>query len=169
MNTPENLGTEAAERVRTLLLRRLDSAGFRTNRPDAYFDVSVNPAQRSPDGWQVRVRTWKHWSDARVEFDANDGARLLIGIDRLCEPASQRRLTQDEAMHLAAKLVTIPSDARLLSFRHEPYAPHHIVARLEWEHWHHDLRVDGDYLWMQIHPETGTLVASGCKWRRVNL
>jgi hypothetical protein len=120
-----------------------------------------------PAGWQFGCG---HGGigDARVHLDAESGEVMHRCVDRLAEPPTDARLSQEEALRAAAGAMEIPRDARLSGFGHEPFADGgYQVARLEWEHYIKDVRVDGDYLWMQIHPITRRLVAYGLKWRKL--
>jgi hypothetical protein len=140
---PQGLEDAALERARTLLTGRLKRGGISTTRPEWFFEVENDGApQHYPAGWQVRVRTWRHWSDARVHLESEKAVTATLSI---------------------------PKDAKLRVFWHEWFAQDHKVARLEWDHYFRDVRVDGDYLWVQIHPVTKRLVAFGRKWRTVQL
>ncbi len=150
---PEDLRRRAAERVEKLLAGRLLRGGLRTSRPEWYYQVEAAEPQAYPaprpgelDGWQVQVHTWRHWSDARVHIDADTGEIMHRCVDRLAAPPTDAELEREEALRIAATVIQIPADARLKSFWHEYFADEHRVARLEWEHFHKDLRVDGDYL-----------------------
>lgn len=165
---PDNLGRLAAERVAALLAGRLQRARIKTSRPDWYFQTQAQEPQAYAEGWQVRVRTWRHWSDARVHLDADSGAVMHRCVDRLAGPPTEKEMSEPEALSVAAQVITIPPGARLASLRHEYFADGHKVVRLEWQHYHHGLRVDGDYLWIMVHPATHKLVAFGRKWRTVS-
>lgn len=174
MNAPEHIADKATERARTLLKGRLERGGIDATHPEWYFQVEaalpqayLPPAPGHAAGWQVRVHTWRHWSDARVHLDADTGEVMYRCVDRLASPPTDAELDEDEAVRVASGLVTIPPDARLRSFWHEFLAAEHKVARIEWEHFYKDLRVDGDYLWVMLHPVTHKLVAFGKKWRKV--
>jgi hypothetical protein len=162
---PADLQKLAVERVRRLLAGRLQRGGIRTSRPEWYFQSESGKPESYAGGWQVRLRTWRHWSDARIHLDADSGEVLYRCIDRFAEPPTDAELTQNEAERIAATLIPIPPDARVRLFSHEQFADGHKVARLEWDHFHRDLRVDGDYLWVQIQPQSHRLVAFGRKWR----
>ncbi|NLX21197.1 MAG: hypothetical protein GXY55_05925 [Phycisphaerae bacterium] len=165
---PPGLPEKAEDLVVRMLKARLVRGGISTTRPEWYFQVERTDPQPQPAGWQVRVRTWRHWSDARVHLDADGGEVMHRCVDRLAEPPTDARLSQEEALRAAAGAMEIPRDARLSGFGHEPFADGgYQVARLEWEHYIKDVRVDGDYLWVQIHPITRRLVAYGLKWRKL--
>ena len=166
MTAPSQLKETAAKRVLDILAGRLERGGISTSRPDWYFQTEAGDPQEFPGGWQVRVRTWRHWSDAAVHFDADTGEVLHWSVDRLSDPPTNAKLTQEEALRIAAGIIEIPLDAELHRFEHEEFAEggRH-VARIEWKRVHKGLRVDGDYLWVMIHPETHRLVAFGRKWR----
>ena len=164
---PGDLPKLAVERVRRLLTGRLQRGNIRTSRPEWYFQAEADQSQPYSGGWQIRVRTWRHWSDARVHLDADTGDVMYRGVDRLADPPTAAELSQDEALQIAAGLITIPRDARLRLFTHEQFATDRKVAKLEWDHYVKDVRVDGDYLWAMIQPQTHRLVAFGRKWRAV--
>lgn len=168
MNPPEGLSDRARQRAEQLFEARRLRGGIRTRQPERYTQCEADAPEPIPGGWQVRVRTWRHWSHATVQFDADTGIVMYQCIDRLSDPPADAQLTQDEAVRLAGELVEIPADAEFASFRHEPFADGgRNVARLEWRHVHRGLRVDGDFLWIMIHPTTHRLVAFARKWRQI--
>lgn len=163
---PSNLTETARQRVEQLFAGRRGRARLHASTPEWYTQAEPNEPQAFPGGYQVRVRTWRHWSDAYVHLDAEDGGVLHVSVDRLSAPPTDVELTEAEALAIAARLIDIPADAELVSFRHEEFADGgHRVARLDWRHMHRGLRVDGDYLWVAIHPTTQRLVAMSRKWR----
>lgn len=164
---PQELPDQAITRVERLLAGRLERGGIRTSRPEWYFQMEAQKPEAWQGGWQVRVRTWRHWSDARVHLDAETGEVMYRSIDRLSDPPTDAELSQADAERIAQGLITIPQDAVLTRFTHEYFADRRKITRLEWEHFHKGLRVDGDYLWMMIHPTTHRLVAFGRKWRKI--
>lgn len=167
MNASEKLSKEAGERARQMLAERLKRGGISTSRPEWYFECEPQRPQQYRGGSQVRVHTWRHWSDADVHYDADTGELMHRCVDRLADPPTDAELTKEEALRLAAGLITIPPDAELHSFGHEEFAEGRKAARLDWIHVHQGMRVDGDYLWVVIHPETHRLIAFGRKWRTV--
>lgn len=166
---PGDLQKPALERVRRLLTGRLQRGNIRTSRPEWYFQAEADKPEAYSGGWQVRVRTWRHWSDARVHLDADSGEVMYRCVDRLAAPPTAAELDQDDALRIAAGLITIPRDARLRLFTHEQFADGHKVAKLDWDHYVNNVRVDGDYLWVMIQPQTHRLVAFGRKWRAAAL
>jgi len=165
MEPPEDLSKSAVGRAEQMLAGRLERNGISTSRPEWYFQCEAGEPEPFPGGWQVRVRTWRHWSDATVHFDAEGGDVLHRCVDRLSDPPAGAEMTKEDALRIAASVIDIPSDARLASFRHEEFAEGRRVARLDWQRFRGELRVDGDYLWVLIHPQTHRLVAFGRKWR----
>ncbi|MCK4341232.1 MAG: hypothetical protein KAY37_05850 [Phycisphaerae bacterium] len=168
MNPPENITERARERADHLFEGRRDRAGLSTDHPEWYTQCEAGEAQPFPGGWQVRVRTWRHWSDATVHFEADTGEVMHRCVDRLSDPPTEDEMMQEEALSVAEGLFDIPPGAELSSFRHEDFAAGgRKVARLDWIHVHQGLRVDGDYFWVMIHPDTERVVAFGHKWRKI--
>ncbi len=166
MSTPKETQQDAVERCDALLAARLKRGGISTSRPEWYFECTATDPQPLPaGGWQVRVKTRRHWSDADVHFDAETGEVLFRCIDRLCDPPTERELDEAEALEIVKRLVPLPEGATLRMFSHEYFAPQRKVTRLEWEHVHQGRRVAGDFLWVQLHPETRRVVAFAKKWR----
>lgn len=157
----------ATETVQRLLCGRLVRGGVSTSRPDWFFQCEVGAVERYRGGTQVRMRTWRHWSAAHVQFDGDTGDVLHRCIDRLADPPTTAMLTQADALAAAHAAVVVPRDARLTAFRHELFAPGRMVTRLEWEHVHEGLRVEGDCLCVLLHPETRRVVAVTKRWRTV--
>lgn len=163
----QRLGDAATEVVQRLLRARLVRGGVCTSRPDWFYQCEAGPAEACAGGTQVRVRTWRHWSEAHVQFDGDTGEVLHRRIDRLADPPATEALTQADALAAAQAAVAVPRDARLTVFRHEPFAPGRNMVRLEWEHVHEGLRVDGDCLHVLLHPQTRRVVALTKRWRPV--
>ncbi len=160
---------KALELVRKLLARRLELAGVRASNPDLLFQIEASEAEPYPGGGQVRVRTWRQWSEAHVKLDGETGELLGYSIDRWADPVTQAEMTQEQALALAGQKVKIPAEARLTSFRQFDYAPQRKMAELRWEHYYQDLRVDGDYIRIVLHPTTGNVVKLEWFWRTVQL
>ena len=153
--------------MQSLLADRLRRGGISTSRPDWFFQCAAQAPEPYPGGTQVRVRTWRHWSNARAQFDAATGELLHRRIDRLADPPTAAELSPAEALSVATATGIVPPDARLVTFRHEQFAPGRNVARLEWNHNHAGLPVAGDCLQISIHPETRRIVALTKRWRQV--
>lgn len=151
------------------LERRLKRAGISTSRPELFFSARAGEVEEYTDGYQVRVLTWKHWSDAMVTLDAASGEILADVIDRFSAPPAQTELDQEEALNIAAGFINIPAEAQLDKFDHFEFAPGHKLAKLEWVHTTQELPVAGDYLEITIHPETRQIVSHDKKWRSVRL
>lgn len=168
MSAPEGIQEKAFDKVEHLFDGRRQR-GKLYGPAEWYVDYEAQLPEPYEGGWQVRVRTWRHWSDASVHLDADTGEVAYRCVDRLADPETTVELTQQEAEKIAAGLVTLPPDAQVASFWHEEFAENRTVARLEWTHIHDGMRVDGDYFWVMIQPETHRLVAFGRKWRTVQL
>ena len=170
MSTAEELSERACKRAEGLFKGRLQRGGLGADDPEWYVQCEAGQPQECPGGSQVRVQTWRHWSDATVHADAETGEILHRCVDRLADPPTDKKMTQEEALQVADEQLTIPPGAELVSFRHEDFADGgRRVARLEWAHFRWGLRVDGDYLWVMIHPETRRVVALGRKWRKMGV
>jgi hypothetical protein len=169
MSPSDQMKSSAVNEVTNMLLRRLERGGISTSRPEFYFQCKGEEPQTYPGGSQVRVQTWRHWSDARVEINVDSGKLMSWSIVRYSDPANDREISQEEALLTAGKAVLIPADAVLQRFYHFNYAPKHKLARLEWERFYNGLRVDGDYLWVSIHPGTHRIVEFARKWRKLRL
>jgi hypothetical protein len=164
---PQQLRDAATARAQGLLRDRLRRGGVSTSRPDWFFQCAADAPEPFPGGTQVRVRTWRHWSNAQVQFDADTGEVLHRRIDRLADPPAQVELSQAEAVAVATAAGVVPPDARLTAFRHESFAPGRNVARLEWDHVHEELRVAGDCLQVVIHPQSRRIVELTRRWRKL--
>lgn len=155
--------------VRKLLARRLEAAGIRAPRPELFFQCEATEPEPYPGGTQVRVRTWRQWSEARVKLDADTGEFLGYAVDRYSDPMTRTELTQEQALQLAAGAVQLPPEAVLAGFRHSDYAPQRRLVELTWWHVHEGLRVDGDSIRVVLHPDTGRIVELERFWRTVQL
>jgi hypothetical protein len=169
MIQPEALQKISNREAMACLERRLKRAGISTSRPELFFSTCAGEVEEYTDGYQVRVQTWKHWSDAMVTLDAASGEILADVIDRFSAPPAQAELGQEEALNIAAGFMNIPAEAHLDKFDHFEFAPGHKLARLEWAHTVQELLVAGDYLEITIHPETRQIVSYDKKWRAVRL
>jgi hypothetical protein len=169
MSTPDAQEQAAVDLVRKLLHRRLERSGVLTDRPEAYVQCEAAPRQGWPGGTQVRVNVWRSWSRARVDFDADTGELLGRSIVRYSDPPSEEDMTQAEAVAAAGRAVKIPPDAELKSCYSVPLGPRRRAIRLEWRHIHRGMPVDGDCLWVLLHPETRRLIEYFRRWRQVDL
>ncbi len=169
MSDPGPVKSEALAWAQRLLVQRLESSGIHAGNPSIYFQCEAEEPQPFPGGFQVRVRTWKHWSDAIVELDGESGQVMRWTIDRYGDPRNEAALSEAEALAIAQKAIEIPPEAELESFHHYDFAPGRKVAQLAWHHLHQGLRVDGDYLWVLIHPRTRRVIEWARKWREVRL
>jgi hypothetical protein len=118
-----------------------------------------------PGGWQVRVRTWRHWSDASVDFDADTGDLVGYAIDRYADPPTNAEIDEETAVRAVREQIEIPPDAEFEGLEHFQATPEHRLARLEWRHLHAGLPVDGDFLRIVVHPRSGRIVEYERKWR----
>jgi len=73
MNKIEPKKEAAIELVAELLSRHLEVGGVYTSRPDFYFQCEAEEPREYIAGFEIRVKTWWHWSDARVTFDGDNG------------------------------------------------------------------------------------------------
>lgn len=155
--------------VQKLLARRLEAAGIRAPRPEQYFQCEAAEPEPYPGGTQVRVRTWRQWSEARVKLDAESGELLGSAVDRYSDPMTHTELTEEQALQMAGREFQLPPDAVLAGFRHCDYAPQRRLVELTWWHFHEGLRVDGDCIRVVLHPDTGRIVELERFWRTVQL
>ena len=169
MKTPDELKSAATDLVSDILSRRLRRGGIVTSHPEHFFRCVPLEPEPFPEGFQVRVNTWRQWSDATVEYDADTGELMGWTIFRHADPAHDSELTREKALEIAAKEIPIPDGAEVESFYHYDFAPRRRVARIEWRHMHQGLRVEGDYLWVLIHPQTHRIIELKRKWRAPRL
>ena len=160
---------KAVDLVTNLLRRRLERHGVFTHHTEFYFQCEAEQRRPCPGGSEVRVKTWRHWSDATADYDADSGQFLGYTISRYALPASEAEMSKDAAIAAASKAVDIPADAELVSFAHVPAGDKGKVVRLEWQHVHQGMRVNGDFLWVVVHPETGRVIEYFRKWRAVKI
>ena len=169
MIQPEVLREMSVREATACLERRLKRAGISTSRPEFFFRTRAGGVEEYNGGYQVRVQTWKHWSDAIVTLDAANGEILADVIDRFSAPPAQMELAQEDALNIVAGFMDIPADAQFEKFDHFEFAPSHKLARLEWVHTVQELPVAGDYLEITIHPESRRIVSHDKKWRSIRL
>lgn len=169
MSDPQEMTGAAVALVKTLLAQRLVRGRIATTRPDFYFACEPGEARARPGGTEVRVRTWRHWSEARVYHDAATGEEMGWTIHRHADPPTRGEMSRETALAAAAAAIDIPPDAVVESFYHFDYTPRHRAARLEWRHVHDGLRVHGDWLHVVLHPATGRVIEHFRKWRQVRL
>jgi len=165
----DQMKESAVNTVRELLSKRLKSGGISTTRPDFYFQCEAIEPRSHSEGFEVRVKTWRFWSKATVQLNADTGDLMAYSIDRYSDPSNDKEMTREEALRVAAKKIEIPADATLRSFYHFNFAPNCKLARLEWERIYQGLRVEGDYLYVSIHPKTLRIVEFARKWRVLKL
>jgi hypothetical protein len=165
----EDMKATAVDFVNQLLTRRLKGGGISTSRPETYFQCEAEEPRAFPGGSEVRVRMWHHWSDARCELDADSGQLMAYSIDRFADPPNDSEMTKEEVFQATAEAIEIPADAVLKNFYHFEFASKRKLARLEWERIYKGLRVEGDYLYVSIHPKTLHIVEYARKWRVLKL
>jgi hypothetical protein len=165
------LKESATDYVRRLFERRLKVGRVPTSRPDWYFQIEALDPQPYPGGAQVRVRTWRHWSDALAKLNADTGEAMGFVVERLADPPTRLELTLEEALAAVAESqwITLPPDAELERFHHFEYAEHRRMALLEWSRVVDGIAVKGDFLRVVIHPVTHRIVEFGVKWRNLSL
>ena len=117
----------------------------------------------------MRVKTWRHWSDAFACFDAESREPMGWSVHRFADPANQEELTREEALQAARSLIPVPEDARLTLFQHIEHSPGSNLVLMEWERVFQDHQVEGDYLRILFHPSSRCLVELRKKWRDLAL
>ena len=155
--------------VAKLFSHRLEAGGIVPDAPELYFQCQADEPQAYPGGFQVRVHTWRHWSDARVFLDSDSGEMMGFSIDRYADPPNEDEMTQEDALAAFSKTTEIPVDAVLKTFYHFDFLTKHKLARLEWKRIYQGLRVDGDTLRVTLHPKTHRIVEYFRKWRKIRL
>jgi len=166
---PPNLSERAGAYVDEMFKRRLIRSKIATKRPELYFMVEPQRVERLPVGFQVRVKTWRYWSECRATLQADTGEVMGWGIDEYAEPANEVEITEEAALVFVSGQVEVPADAELKTFHHFDFAARHRVAVLEWDHVHQNMRVDGDSMRVVLHPQTGKIIEYFLKWRAVRL
>jgi len=161
----KDLPTAATGVVEQLFARRLRRGGVFTTNPEWYFRVSAGEPTEYDGGRQVRLKTWRHWSNADVRFDEATGELIGWKLYRYADPPSQAELDAEAAQEAARERIDLPDGARLSSARPEQFAPQRRVYRLEWAHWASGVRVDGDLIRVRLHPETMAVVETQRLWR----
>ena len=164
-----DIASQARQIAGEILLGRLRRAHLPVDRPELSFRCEAGPPRPYPGGFEARVKTWRHWSDALVELNAQTGELMGIVIARHCDPPNEKEMTQEQALAAVGQAVTIPDDSKLISFGHYDYVPGRKVARLEWKHVHQGRDVDGDYLVVVVHPKTLRVIEYRCKWRAIKI
>jgi len=160
---------EAEQYVSRILERRLERAGISTAHPEWYFQCEGEQQQPFPGGFQVRVHTWRHWSDALVKLNADNGELLGYAVDRFDDAPTPNELTEEEALGAAAKTIEIPPDAELADFQHVDFPHGRKMVLLEWVHVVNGIRVEGDFLRIVLHPDTHRVIEYDRKWRAPKL
>jgi len=169
MSSSEEMKKSAIDKATELLSTRLKQGGISTSRPDFYFQCEAEEPRAYAGGFEVRVHTWRHWSDALVEFDADSGQLMKCSIRSYADPPNDQEMVQEEALEVANRAIEIPAEAVFRAFYHFNFTPNCKLARLEWERFYKGLRVVGDYLWVSIHPATHRIVEYARKWRTLRL
>jgi hypothetical protein len=165
MSPADPRSREAIEKVRKLLAARVKRAGLSASNPDEMFQCEAGEPEAYAAGSQVRVKIARHWSDARVKLDGDTGEFLGYSVDRYADPGTRTELTDEQALALAASLITIPADAVLDRVRQVDWAPGSRLTEIRWSRVHQGLRVDGDSIRLVIHPDTRRLVEVEWFWR----
>ena len=162
------LKQQAEQFVTRLLERRLRQANLGLPG-ETNFQVEAEEVRPFAGGVEVRVRTWRHWSDATVCFDADNLEVMERSIDRYALPACSEQMAAGDAQAAVRAAIPVPSDAELEQVDQVEYAAGCTLARVRWRHMHQGLPVLGDFLVALVHPKTRRLVEVRCKWRQVKL
>ena len=91
----------AAAAAKGLLVNRLGRAGITPEEAGDYFQLEPGEPEAFAGGRQVRVRTWRFWSDATATLDGDTGQVLAWSIDRRAEPPTDYELEQEQALAIA--------------------------------------------------------------------
>ena len=169
MNPSNSPKQDAASLVERLLTARLNRAGIRGRAKEGCFRLEAGELAPDAAGGSVRVRTWRHWSDATVKLESNTGEFMGYSVPRFADPPSTQQASRDEAEAQARALIEVPGDARLKSAYSFEYAQGRTLIALEWEHWYKGLRVEGDFLRVYLHPGANRIVSVERYWRQVKL
>lgn len=164
----EPLRQQAEQFVQRLLERRLRQANLGLPG-ETNFQVKAEEVRPFPGGQEVRVRTWRHWSDAVVCFDADNLEVMERSIDRYALPACTEEMPAEDVQAAVRAAITLPSDAELEQVDRVEYAAGCMLARVRWRHVHQGLPVLGDFLVALVHPTTRRVVEIRYKWRQVKL
>ncbi|MGE0438910.1 MAG: hypothetical protein AB7L66_00105 [Gemmatimonadales bacterium] len=158
------LALQARMAVLELFRGRLRRAGLRPDPPHRYFVLEGSKAEPFPGGVQVRVRTWRQWSEAWVEFASGGGPPIGWRIDRLAEAQSSHP-DAAQVVRLAAQLVPPPADAtRPLAVPVESAEPVR-AWRVTWEHEVAGRPVMDDFHRVEVDPDRRRLVGMQSRWR----
>jgi hypothetical protein len=145
---------------------RLRRGGISTSRNDWYSAVAAEAPDPGPDGMRVRVRTFRHWSDARIAFDGATGEVLSDTVDRLAMPVDGATgLGADAALAAASRELAIPPDAHMEGMQMEERAEGAPTWVARWSHVRDGIMVEGDWIEAEIQPQTGKLVGFQRFWR----
>ena len=162
------LTTQALAFVRGLFRHRLAAARIGPEPLERFCHCEGEPPARTKDGIEVRVRTWRHWSDLRVISGVETGLEGW-SIPRLADPPTQSTLSDEAAVAAARTGVDIPADAEVAHVSHLEIAPGCRVARVEWRRVHQGIVVADDQLVVMIHPGTKQVLDFFKRWRKLRL
>lgn len=160
-----DLKQAALEAARKILAGRLRRANIRAPQPDHFFHCEPGEPRPFPGGLEVRVKVWRHYSDALVKIDDASGDVTGFSLDKFADPPTQTELNRDQAVALLAQILRLPDGAVLESFRNMDFAPGRRLPVLEYVHLHQGILVDGDFLRVAFHPDTRRIVEYDRKWR----
>lgn len=138
-----------------------------TLAPENYFATETNPPEVFGHSHQVRVKTWRHWSDATVSFDREGGTFTGDCIDRLAEPATTESLGAEATEAAIRSRVTLPDGAVFASYRPDQIGEGHHVDIGIFDRDYGGYPVDGDFIEVALHPETGVIVRYDHQWRHM--
>jgi hypothetical protein len=151
--------------VKRLLVRRLEGSGVPALDPDLYFHCEAAEPEPFSGGTQVRVKTWKHWSNGLVKLDGMSGEVLAYRVEAHANPPSKQDLEKDAAVAQAAALVAVPPGAVVDNVRQFEWRPHHWVTEVQWIHVEMGRMIRGDVLRVVFHPVTKKVVEIERYWR----
>jgi hypothetical protein len=138
--------------------------------PEVRLIAHAPPRPREDGLVEVALDVLTFYSVARVTQDAETGDLLSWSIDRLRRApetvGATHDVTDDDAIALAGRAAGgLPPGAHLAGIERTAFRPGEPLIRVRWQHLHEGIRVEGDYLEVQLNPLTGRASAVHRAWR----
>ena len=160
-----NFKSDALDAARKTLTGRLRRAQIRAPQPEHFFHVEAGEPRPWSGGTEVRVKVWRHYSDAMVKLDDDSGEVVGFSVIKFADPPTQTELSREQAEALLAQILKLPAGAVLATYRTMEFSPGRRLPELEYAHFHNGILVDGDFFRVVFHPDTRRIVEYDRKWR----
>jgi uncharacterized membrane protein YkoI len=115
---------------------------------------------------ETNVRT--HKGNISIKHDIDTGELLGWRYNDIKLSSHKIAISKEEALDIAKKEITVPSDAILDSYELINRGGIGYVYAVKWKHNINNIEVDDDYIIVKINPETKEVISVTKNWSEIN-